>query len=60
MNDVCLKVFAHEFCSIEGSTVIAHYSTHQGIKKTKALLREKVWWPTMDHDVEDKIRHCHA
>ena len=36
---------------------IAHES-HQGIVKTKALLREKVWWPHIDEDVESIIRSC--
>ena len=25
---------------------------HQGIQNTKNLLRQKVWWPTLDQDVE--------
>ena len=29
---------------------LAH-SQHQGISKTKALLREKVWWPNINRDV---------
>ena len=35
----------------------AHY---QGISKTKCLLREKVWWPSMNSDVESMIASCHA
>lgn len=27
--------------------------------RTKARLREKVWWPRMDKQVEDAIRSCH-
>ena len=38
---------------------IAHES-HQGIVKTKQLLREKVWWPNIDKDVFDLIKTCHA
>ncbi|XP_062621595.1 uncharacterized protein K02A2.6-like [Saccostrea cucullata] len=38
---------------------IAHES-HQGVVKTKALLREKVWWPKMDEDVETAVLSCHA
>ena len=38
---------------------IAHQQ-HQGITKTKALLRTKVWWPAMNQDVENLIRHCHT
>ena len=39
---------------------LAHYTQHQGVQKTKALLREKVWWPSLDADVEAKVRCCHA
>ena len=38
---------------------IAHEG-HLGIVKTKALLREKVWFPCMDKMVEDKIKACLA
>ena len=38
---------------------LAH-EKHQGIVKTKALLREKVWWPGMDSDVEKFIKECHS
>ena len=30
------------------------------IVKTKALLREKAWWPGMDSDVEKFIKECHS
>ena len=36
---------------------IAHEG-HLGIVKTKALLREKVWFPCMDRMVENKIKSC--
>ena len=39
---------------------LAHRTLHQGVEKTKAMLREKVWWPSINIDVENKIRHCHA
>ncbi|MCG8113721.1 MAG: RNase H-like domain-containing protein, partial [Candidatus Thiodiazotropha taylori] len=38
---------------------LAHES-HQGIVKTKQLLREKVWWPNIDNDVMNKVKTCHA
>ena len=28
---------------------------HQGIVKTKALVREKVWWPTVNKDIETRV-----
>jgi len=38
---------------------LAH-AQHQGISKTKSLLREKVWWPSMNSDVKSMIASCHA
>ena len=32
--------------------------THQGLVKTKALLREKVWFPGIDHLVKETIDNC--
>ena len=36
---------------------IAHEG-HQGITKTKSLLREKVWFPSIDRMTEKAIREC--
>ena len=36
---------------------LAHIG-HQGIVKTKGLLREKVWFPGIDKMVESKVKHC--
>ncbi|KAF4527949.1 hypothetical protein B566_EDAN014122 [Ephemera danica] len=32
----------------------------RGIVKTKQRLRSKVWWFTMDKDVEEFCKHCHG
>ena len=32
---------------------------HLGIVKTKQRLREKIWWPEMDRDVEKVCKSCH-
>ena len=40
------------------SILLAHEG-HQGMVRTKARLREKVWWPRMDKQVEETIRACH-
>jgi len=34
---------------------LAH-ETHQGIVKTKLMLREKVWWPGIDLEIEELIK----
>ena len=31
---------------------------HQGIVKCKSRLREKVWWPGIDKDVENYVKNC--
>lgn len=36
---------------------VAH-ETHMGVSKTKAMLREKVWWPSLAVDVETLIKSC--
>lgn len=38
---------------------LAHVG-HQGMSKTKARLRAKVWFPAMDQMVEELTRQCHA
>ena len=38
---------------------IAHQG-HQGIVKTKQLLRSKVWWPGIDKDTEKLVGDCLA
>ena len=41
----------------EKAVKIAH-SSHQGIVKTKALMRETVWFPGLDKKVERAVRDC--
>jgi len=41
----------------EQAVELAHVG-HQGILKTKRLLREKVWFPGIDQMVEDKVKTC--
>ena len=36
------------------------HETHPGIVRTKQILREKVWWPSMNADVENLVKSCHA
>ena len=38
---------------------IAHES-HQGIVKTKSMVREKVWWPGINSQIEEMIKTCVA
>jgi len=34
------------------------HRTHQGIGKTKSLLRSKVWWPGITQETEQMIKEC--
>ena len=43
----------------EGVLRVIHYH-HHGISKTKAMLRGKVWWPSMNLDIENTLKACHA
>ena len=43
---------------LQSKVVDMAHEAHQGLVKTKALLREKVWFPGMDKVVETKIKSC--
>ena len=38
--------------------ILAHEG-HQGVVRTKARLREKVWWARMYKDVDAFVRECY-
>jgi hypothetical protein len=44
--------------SLQPTTLQLAHEGHQGIVRTKQLLREKVWWPGIDKDVEHLIHSC--
>ena len=46
-------------CQQQSVLNIAH-KNHQGLIKTKSILREKVWWPSINIDIADLIKHCQA
>ena len=43
-----------------GRVVELAHQGHQGIAKTKAKLRSKIWFLGMDKMVDKNIRHCHS
>jgi len=45
--------------SLWKQTIMLAHEDHQDMVCTKARLREKVWWPQMDKEVEDAMRPCH-
>ena len=34
------------------------HECHPGMCRMKAFARSYVWWPAIDEDIEDKVRHC--
>ena len=44
--------------SLREKVINLAHSGHQGVVKTKQLVREKVWFPGIDKDVEHVIRDC--
>ena len=44
--------------SLHNRTLKLAHEGHQGITKTKALLRSKVWFPMMDNMVENIVSKC--
>ena len=44
--------------SLQDQAVRLAHEGHQGITKTKALIREKVWFPGIDSLVERQVRSC--
>ena len=45
--------------SLWSRTVLLAHEGHQGVTRIKSRLREKVWWPGMDKQVEDFVRSCY-
>lgn len=46
--------------ALRSRTLNKAHQGHQGIVKTKQLLRSKVWWPGIDKDVEKLVGDCLA
>ena len=46
--------------SLHEHVVNLAHEGHQGLVKTKSLLREKVWFPNIDRLVEVKVKSCSA
>ena len=46
--------------SLQDHVVNLAHEGHQGLVKTKSLLREKVWFPHIDKLVQSKVKPCEA
>jgi hypothetical protein len=44
--------------SLQSKAIELAHAGHQGIVKTKMLLREKVWFPQIDKIFEEKVKRC--
>lgn len=44
--------------SLRKKTIQLAHQGHQGIMKTKALIRSKVWFPSIDRMVEETFKSC--
>ena len=47
-------------CKLRVRAVELAHVGHQGIVKTKRLIREKVWFPGIDRMVKEKVDNCLA
>jgi hypothetical protein len=54
------RTFFRQLSVYEAVSISSAHESHQGVAETKQLLREKVWWPGIDNDVETMIKNCHA
>jgi hypothetical protein len=46
--------------SLQQRVIILAHEGHQGLVKTKELLRSKVWFPGIDSMVAKSIQNCYA
>ena len=46
--------------TLHHQAVVLGHEGHQGIVKTKALIREKVWFPGLDKAVDEMVKSCLA
>ena len=44
--------------TLEQRVLILAHEGHQGVVKAKQLLREKVWFPGINHKVEQTVKNC--
>ena len=56
LRDTCIVIPS----SLQQNVVDLAHTGHQGIVKTKALLREKVWFCNIESLVEDTVKNCLA
>ena len=45
--------------TLQNQILMTGHHAHQGITKTKNLLQQSVWWPSINTDIEQHIKQCH-
>ena len=64
-----LELTTHDGCIVWGGRVVIPplarehllvelHGGHPGVSRMKSLARSLMWWPGMDHAIEDMVRHC--
>lgn len=44
--------------ALRAEVIKLSHEGHLGMVKMKQRARESTWWPGMDHDIEEHVRHC--
>ena len=44
--------------SLRDQVLVLAHQGHQGIVRTKQRIRKYYWWPMMDKNIEDLVKHC--
>ena len=58
-----LLLWAHQIAipsTLQRNILETTHSEQKGITRTKALLREKVWWPGITQQIKSLTANCHA
>ena len=53
-----LGLRGHRPQSLQNRAIDIAHQSHQGIVKTKQLIREKIWFPGIDKLVENAVKSC--
>ena len=46
--------------TLQEQILLMLHEQHPGICRMKAIARSHVWWPNLDHQIEELVRLCHS